>query len=450
MPNFAEYFENLQEIQYDGARLSGASLDSRKVETGNIFFACKGKDNDGNCFAQSALDNGAGIVIMDNPKLYRAVSGNKALVDDSLRAALSMGAKKLAVAKALKIAVTGSYGKTGVKDMLKLVLSKRYKTFATKGNNNNMLGVSLTACGMDDDTEVAVFEIGSNSTGEISALSAAITPQIAVITGLGYAHIGKFGSLAEIAREKLSITDGLSGTGVMVINEVFKEGLARKNIEISNRSITFGRTNSADIRLLDCTIIGKSLTFTVLTTDGEYSCALNYCYPHVAENFLAVVGVGRLLAIPYETMVDSLKEYKLHSGRGDIIEAGDITIIDDCYNASLESVERAIDGLNLINVSPKYALIGEIGEIDGHEDFVYGRLMIKTKEYPNINFIFSGDSYLKYPETINVNIASGENGIEEQLNRLSKGVVLIKASRKYGFEKYRDLLLKRRGGTGAL
>ncbi len=448
--DLAGYFNNLLDIKYDGGPVSGATLDSRGIEKGNIFFACKGEKADGNRFAQDALNSGASVVVMDNPELYSAVNGNKILVSDSRQAMLSMGAKKLASTGAVKIAVTGSYGKTGTKEMLKLVLSKKYKTYANKGNHNNILGVSLTACGMDDDAEVAIYELGSNAPGEISALSALVVPQIAVITGLGYAHVGRFGSIAEVAHEKLSIVDGLPASGVMVIHETFKDGLARKDAEMSGRAVTFGRTNSADIRMLDCVISGRMTSFTVSTADGEYPCMLSYPYPHIAENFLAVVAVGRLLAVPYDVITAALPEYRLPAGRGDIIEKGGLTVINDCYNASLEAVERAIDALSLLNTSPKYALIGEIGEIEGHEHFVYSRLMAKTKEYPNIHFIFSGVSYARYQESFNVAIAPHDGDTKYQLEKIDKGAVLIKASRRYGFEKYRDLLLSRAGDTDAL
>ncbi|MDR0454541.1 MAG: UDP-N-acetylmuramoyl-tripeptide--D-alanyl-D-alanine ligase [Deferribacteraceae bacterium] len=450
MTDFTEYFDGLLDIKYDGASVSGAEIDSRRVENGNIFFACKGKNADGNRFAQDAVDKGAAIVVMDDPGLYAAVTGNKALVNDSQSALLSMGAKKLATTSAIKIAVTGSYGKTSTKEMLKLVLSKKYKTYATKGNYNNSLGVSLTACGIDDDAEAAVFELGSNGIGEISALSAFVSPQIAVITGLGYAHVGKFGSIEAVAREKLSVADGLSESGVMVVHEVFKDDIARKYVKMLKRFVTFGRTDSADIRILDCIAAGNKLVFTISTADGEYPCTLNYLYPHIAENFLAAVAVGRLLSIPYDAITPALAEYTLPSGRGDVIEAGSFTIINDCYNASLEAVERAIDGLGLLGISPKYALIGEIGEIDGYEDFVYGRLMDKTKEYPDIRFIFSGVSYSNYKQTVNVIIAPFEDDTNRCLDKIDKGVVLIKASRMYGFEKYKNLLLSKTRSKNAV
>jgi UDP-N-acetylmuramoyl-tripeptide--D-alanyl-D-alanine ligase len=430
-----DYFENLLDISYDGALYCGAVLDSRLVKPGSIFFAVKGENTDGNLFAQQALDNGAAIAVMDSPEAYACVKGNKALVTSSLSALQYAGRRRLAESSTVRIAVSGSFGKTGTKEMLRQMLSGKYKTYASEQNHNNELGVLLTAAGMPEDVDVAVFELGSNAPGEIEALSRLVRPQIAVLTGLGNAHVGHFGSVEEIAREKLSITAGLENGGVLVANEVFAP--AFRKLGLAN-ALSFGRGRGADIRILDCTISGRVLHFTVSTTEGEYTCQLNYPYLHIAENFLAVFAVGRLMEVPVPAITRVPRNFAVPAGRGNIIERGKLTIIDDSYNASLEAVLRAIDSLSFF-AGAKYALIGGIGETGEHASEIYAKVAAEAARRPEISFILCGEFY-KGMEKANIHVTQTDEETRAALKNITEGSVLVKASHSFGFERYVRLL----------
>jgi UDP-N-acetylmuramoyl-tripeptide--D-alanyl-D-alanine ligase len=321
------------------------------------------------------------------------------------------------------------------------VLTKGFNAYATASNHNNMLGTLLTACGIPDSAQVVVFEMGSNGVGEIAALAKLIRPNIGVITGLGHAHIGKFGGLARIAYEKLSIADHLAPDGVMVCHESLSEGLKIKNSALFARSLIFGKGGHADVRLVECTMHGFKTGFTIATKDGEYEGRVNYPYPHLAENFLAAVAVGRLLNVPYDEIMTAANKIALPAGRGDIVKVGELNIINDCYNASLEAIIQAVTALDMISTTPKYALIGEIGEIDGYETIVYEKLVNKVKEYKNINFILSGISYTQCAAgNSNITVTKDEEETIAELKKIDSGVILVKASRKYGFERYINFL----------
>lgn len=437
--NVAGQIKNLLDASYADSIVYGAELDSRKVRKDEIFFAVKGSQADGNRYAQKAADAGAAVVVMDNPALYKEHKGNKILVQDTLETIFQLGRYKLDNTHAVKIAVTGSFGKTGTKDMLAHVLSSKYKVYATRGNHNNELGVLLTACGMPEDTEIAVFEIGSNAPGEIAQLSALIKPSVAIVTGAGHAHIGRFGTLRDVAREKLSVVSGLTGHKTLVVHESLKDMVDEINL---NQLFTFGKNNGADAVVKNFEINGRKLDFKVLIEYGEHPFTLNYPYSHLAVNFVGVFLVSELLDVPYEMVRDALADYKLASGRGEIIQAGRLCIIDDTYNASLEAVRSAIDSLGAIKISPKYALIGGIGEIEGYETYVYDEIMKCSEKYPEINFIFAGEAYAGHKTSANARVVDNSE-IESVLDGIKSGVVLLKASHSYGFDRYVAMLAKR-------
>jgi UDP-N-acetylmuramoyl-tripeptide--D-alanyl-D-alanine ligase len=185
---------------------------------------------------------------------------------------------------------------------------------------------------------------------------------------------------------------------------------------------------------------GFKVHFTVSTSDGDYEGGINYPYPHLVENFLAAVAVGRLLNVGYDDILASTKLLSLPSGRGDLVQCGELYIINDCYNASLEAVEKAIVSLDMIDYAPKYALIGEIGEIGGYELDIYERLLAKIRGYKDIKFILSGDSYMRFEPESNIVIVRGEEATVEALNGITKGLILVKASRSFGFERYIERL----------
>lgn len=441
----AGYLKNLIAIEASCVEITGAAIDSRLVEEGNIFFAFKGSGADGNKYASDALKKGASIVIMDDPEEYGKVSGNKALVLDSRGAVYDMAEKRAHDINVLKIAVTGSYGKTGTKDMLYDVLSTKFKVQASAGNYNNMLGLSITICGINDNTEIAVFELGSNAMGEIASLAGLIHPDIAVLTGLGYAHVGQFGSMPQIAYEKLTLVDYLAFDGKVAANEQFAVGLAlKKNIK---QVVTAG--NGAGVNLkIDYKIENDSLLFSI--NDEEY--IINYPYPHLAQNFALAVAVGKMLAVPYEDMKGAAKGYSPRKGRGNLIKAGELVIIDETYNASLEAVKSTLNSLKMFSVEPKYFLMGDIFEITGYEAVIYSEIIAMAKENREIKFILSGSPYGKYDVSgfSNITVAQAEDETVRALSEITSGIIAIKASRGCAFENYRDMLIERFGGENAL
>lgn len=408
--------------------ISGAYLDSRLVTKNSIFFCVKGENTDGNLYGKVAKENGSSLVIFDNEKYYNEFDGNKILVDDTVTYIYQLGKYNLDNYKGKKIVVTGSFGKTGTKEMLKQVFSYTGKVYGTVGNKNNLLGVSLTACGIDD-SPISVFEIGSNNPGEIEDLSKLIKPDVAIVTSVGHAHVGRFNGLENVIKEKISVIEGLKDNGVLILPYSIKKYLP-SNI----KAVTFGSHSNADIFIKDMKHNGDFITFNV--NDSNEKFKINHPYIHIAEGVLPIIASCRIFNINDEKISKAIENYKPIKGRGNIEKYGNITIIDDTYNAGFEAIIRSCESLNEINISPKYAIYGETGEIEGFENEIYNNVISLSEKYKDINFIFVGDEYTKFNNTDNRKIYKNKEDATNEVKSIKKGVILVKASRSKKFEYF--------------
>lgn len=425
------------------AATSGAVIDSRAVKQGDIFFAIKGENTDGNRYAANASLAGASLVVMDNAEEYAKVTGNKALVEDTVAALKSFGLYRLSRTKGKRVAVTGSFGKTSTKELMLLAYAESGSVYATPGNYNNDLGVAVTAAGADEDADILVFELGTNSAGEIAALSAYVRPEVAVVTGVGHAHVGRFGSVAAVAVEKMSIADGLVAGGVVIAHEdvlAYPEAVAGKPVQI------FGTSDKADIRMTEITRTGTGVSFRL----GNSVFVVNHIYDHFARNAALVASVGRLLGLSDAKTAAGLAKFAAPSGRGKIIEAEGLSIVDDCYNMSLEAAISAIRNVNATGIRPAYALIGEMAEIEGFEELLAEKLGSMAMECPAMTFLFSGPMYSGVRRLPNVQVAATREETRAMLDAVENGIILVKASRSRKFEEFVQYLVEKKGGARAV
>lgn len=410
-------------------------IDSRKVEEGDIFTALSGENTDGNLYAQNALDAGASLAIVEDKDIYEKLTGNKVLVRDGLSAIKSLGAYKLKNYKGTKIAITGSMGKTSTKELISSVLRTRKKVYTAYGNYNNELGVAICAANLNMRTSCAVFEFGTNSPGEIEQLSLYIKPHIAVLTGIGHAHIGRMGSMEKLAEEKLSIIKGMNG-GTLWVNESCRMYLDEKILGAVDVKY-FGTGMNADVILADAGRNNREqFYFTAVYKGIPYCFMLNHPYDHFIANSLAAIGIGFEMELDYQDVMTGILAFKPVTGRGAMVNVGKIKVIDDTYNAGFESIMSAVKNLAEIGAAKKYAIIGEMGEIEGFEEMLYLKLYKLAKSTENINFIFVGQNYCKFAETANITIAPTKEKANETVALIEEGLVLIKASRARKFEDF--------------
>lgn len=427
-------------------------IDSRRVEYSDIFFALEGEHVDGNDFAKEAIEKGAIFVVMDNKEAFYELNyPNKILVKDSQKALENFGKYMIANYEGVKIAVTGSAGKTSTKSMLASVIGKKYPVYESFKNFNNKLGVAYSASNIDLDSEYAIFELGTNSYGELKLLSEYIKPHAAVVTNIGMSHIGMFEDINALAREKLSILNSLPPSdkegglnGEVWLHKSCKKYMndfeAAGNLAAKLNIHYFGDDEDSDIRMEEIRR-NNHIDYVVGLGDKKYEFRINHVYEHFAMNSLIPVAVGTKLDIPYNDIFDAIAGFRPLEGRGTFINKdGRISVIDDSYNASFDSILAAIEDIHKIQRDKKYAVIGEMAEIGKFANHFCNELFSVARSQRDIIFLFTGESYTAFNESVNVHIFKNKNELKNYLSKQNEGIFLVKASRSQKFEDIVEFL----------
>lgn len=325
----------------DNTLCKSFSKDTREINSGDVFVGIRGDVYDGNTFYKEAIKNGASVVILDNKEVIDEVDDKYTivLVDDSLEAIAKLAKYKRSLYDIPVVAVTGSVGKTSVKDIIYKVLSTQYKVLCTKGNMNNHIGLPFTILGLDDHNTLVV-EMGMNHFNEIHNLSNIAKPTIAVITNIGTAHIGNLGSRENILKAKLEILDGML-EGTLIINN--DDDLLR-TVKYEHL-ITIGIENDSDY-------MAKEIEFSAFKSNfyiGDDYISLPIGSKAFIYNALFAYAVGIKLGISRDNIINALEEFKLSPHRLEVINCKNYTIIDDTYNASLDSVKNSLSLLNKVS-----------------------------------------------------------------------------------------------------
>ena len=356
--------------------IGGASIDTRTLAAGDLFFAIRGDARDGHDFVRDALARGAGaaVVLADRADALAdagpvlAVPGEGA--DPILDAMTRLGRAARARTDAAIVAVTGSVGKTGTKEALRHVLSAQGPTHASVASYNNHWGVPLTLARMPEATRYGVFEIGMNHAAEILPLTAMVAPDVALVVTVEPVHIEHFPSLAAIADAKGEIFAGLAPGGVAVINRDnphYERLLAHARASRAGRVITFGEHPEADVRaarihvrpdlsVVDASVMGVPLTYR-LGTPGR----------HVAMNSLGVLACIHALGADLAGAAQSLASLAPPVGRGARtalrVRDGEAFLVDESYNANPASMRAALSTLNGIDTGAEGRRIAVLGDM---------------------------------------------------------------------------------------
>lgn len=351
------------------AAWSGAIVDSRVETAGRLFFAVAGERTDGHAFAAGAFATGSPAVVVSDAAVLPALDAAGApylLVRDTRRALTALARAYRAGLDARVVAITGSGGKTTTKEYVRAVLRTRYRVHANPGNLNSLVGVPLTVLDADENCEYLVCEVGANRLGEIDALGDLLHPDVAVITNIGDAHVGYFGSRDAIAREKGALLRHIAAGGRAVLprDDDYFDTL---NSMVQGRAFSFGRSAGADYRLSNVGFADGRLVFTVngvelrLPALGEYN-AMNAC---------AAFAVGEACGIDVARMREAFASARPMPGRGRIHEAGGVTLIDESYNASPASVRKSLAMLASLPATRRIAVLGEMRELGEHADALH-------------------------------------------------------------------------------
>jgi UDP-N-acetylmuramoyl-tripeptide--D-alanyl-D-alanine ligase len=340
------------------------SIDSRTVGAGQLFFAVKGERLDGHDFVAHALEKGAVAAVVSKDQAHR-YSGEKRLlvVEDTLVAlqVLATGVRKL-WGKPL-IGVTGSAGKTTTKEAIAHVLSQRYRVLKSEGNFNNHFGLPLMLLKLEPEHDVAVIEMGMSHAGEIRALAKISQPEIGVVTNVAAVHLEFFDSLAGIARAKYELIEALPASGTAVIN-ADDEYVSQFGRGFKGKVIRYGTGPNADVRAENIRSKGAQGTeFDVVMGGSRQAVLLQLVGQHNVLNALAAVAVGVQRGLSFGDAVMALATLAPAEKRGQVLQMGNITVINDCYNSNPKALEAMVDALTTMKATRRIVVAGEMLEL---------------------------------------------------------------------------------------
>ncbi len=345
--------------------ITGMSIDSRTVKEGDCFFAIQGPNFDGHDFVEEAFAKGAACAVV-NKNYCTAGQVQKTVlkVEDTIKALGTLARYYRQKCNFKVITITGSAGKTTTRHIINTVLSKHFRVHQSPKNFNNDIGLPLTLLGAEPGTEIVIAELGTNKTGEISYLSKIACPDIALITNIYTAHLAGFGFLDAIVKEKASIAVGLKKDGLLIVNSDFEKNI-EPYIDKNVRSFTFGEGKNPDIKAHDVHLVGVTSRFTIDDTTVELPL------PGRANfyNALAAWAVCKQFGVKISDFARSIKSFKAIPMRAEILQLGNLTILNDCYNANPASMKSALQILSAIDPAKRRrhvficADMDELGEL---------------------------------------------------------------------------------------
>ncbi|MCU9615152.1 UDP-N-acetylmuramoyl-tripeptide--D-alanyl-D-alanine ligase [Caldibacillus lycopersici] len=364
---------NMIDVQNDCASfadtlITGVSFNTRTIEKGNLFIPLKGETRDGHEFVQLAFNQGAAVSLWQRDVPNPPKNVPLLIVEDTL-VAMQQLAQSYRKELSLKVvAVTGSNGKTTTKDMLAELLSLKYKVQKTSGNFNNHLGLPLTILGLEDDTEVAVLEMGMNHFGEIDLLTNIANPDAAVITNIGDAHLQELGSREGIAKAKMEILNGLKSNGLFVFPG--EEPLitnALKNIPNNWKVRTFGKHDSNDVYPTSLKMTESGSVFEINESNDIFQMPVLGEYN--VMNALAAMLVASEWGVPFEQMNKAFANLKLTTMRMEMSDGiNGSHVLNDAYNASPTSMKAVIELVSsLEGYTKKIVVLGDMLELGPNE-----------------------------------------------------------------------------------
>ena len=441
---------------HDFEKIEGISIDERTIKRGELFIALIGENFDGHNFVESAISKGACGVLVSNMTIAKKYNG--LFVDDTKEALINIGKFARNRFSGITIGITGSSGKTSTNYLLSIALSQFGKTHKTLGNNNNIIGLSLTLSRLPHDFNFCVLELGMNNSGEIRELSKIAKPNIALITNVSISHIHNFKNEKGIAKAKSEIFLGLEKNGIAIINSdnAWKNFLIAEAKKVNAKIHLFGHSQSSNTQIVK--LVDKNEGSTIYYDKIE-NLHLKYLNITQAENVIASISVIKELKLETKKVTKVISKLKPLSGRGEklIIDFDckqKTIIIDDSYNANPASMKAAL--YNFINLKIKYsefesvAIIGDMLELGKSSKELHLDLVpILKKINPNLLLTVG-----KYSKTISDKLKSTTNchsyvevsQLIQEIRQFIKPnqIVLLKGSNGTGLWKlvpiFRDII----------
>ena len=362
--------------KYEDIEFFGANNDTRLIQPGQLFIVLQGA-RDGHDFIPNAMEKGAAAALCS-----RQVGDYPAIIVEDPRIALGDIAREERKRIGCKVVgITGSVGKSTTKEMVATVLEGTYKIHKTPVNHNNDIGMPMAILAMPEDTEVAVLEMGMNHFREMAYLSSVATPDISVIVNIGTMHIEHLGSIEGIRKAKLEILEGMKPDGLLLLNgdDVMLRELPETPVQ---KVIRFGSNEDCVVQVKDLLDTESGLKFRVGSYCTEFTVELALEGSHFVADAMAAVAVGLTLDVPALRIQERLRMFRNMAGRQEIYQAGEYTIISDCYNAGPESMAAALLVLGR-KKGRRIAVLGdmlELGDCSWAEHYRIGRIAAENTD----------------------------------------------------------------------
>jgi len=411
------------------------STDTRQIIPGSIFFSLKGPKFNANAFAEEALQKGAAYAVVDEVAFVK--NEKYILVEDGLQSLQQLAAYHRSQLKIPIIGLTGSNGKTTSKELLHTVLATKFKTFATKGNLNNHIGVPLSVLSIDSSFEIAVIEMGANHVGEIAALAKIADPTHGFITNIGKAHIGTFGGFENIVRAKSELYQYLiEHNGQVFINS--------QNPILSNMAKRFKSPlfypAAGDYYHAEFISADPFIKFKAENSD-EVQTKLLGAYNF--ENIAAALCIGKFFGVDARSANAAVANYQPENMRSQIVKKGTNTIILDAYNANPSSMTAAIENMAAMKAERKVLILGDMYELEKEAEQEHRNIgkLVHEMGFENI-FLVGALFKSALSEIPSAKHFESKQLLMDELRKhpLNNSTILVKASRGIGLETVVEVL----------
>lgn len=422
---------NIEELYKIYLQYPHIQTDTRKLKAGDLFFALKGPNFNGNAFVKSALQAGAAGAVIDEPAFE--VPGKTILVDDVLTALQQLANHHRRQFDIPFVAITGSNGKTTTKELVHAVLSEKYKVYTTEGNLNNHIGIPLTLLKIKSDAEMAVIEMGANHLHEIESYCRITEPTHGLITNCGKAHLEGFGSIEGVRKGKGELFDYLrtrSNTTAFIMNDYDYLREMSKGIA---KIITYG-TGDADVTghideggtFLQADVSVHSTKTTIKTQlVGSYNL----------PNVLAAVAVGDEFGVTTGRICSAIQHYKPSNSRSQLVEAGSNRIILDAYNANPSSMKLAIENFAAAGAAKKILMLGAMAEMGAETAAEHDALIAQIKNHRWNTVVLVGKPFQPFKDEFTYFDDSAAAAEWARQQNFENSYFLIKGSRSSQMEK---------------
>ena len=406
-------------------------IDSRIIEKNDIFITLQGKNTNGYKYIEYVIDKAS--LIITNKKIKFKNKTPIIKVKNTKKALIKIGKynRKKYIDKPL-IAITGSVGKTTTKELIGNIFKTKYNILKTRKNYNNEIGVSLMLSEIREKHDIIILELGMNHKGEIKKLSKLCKPTTSIITNIGTAHIGNLKTQENILKAKLEIIKGMK-KGDLIINETdyyLNKIKPKKNISII-------KTNERNISNIT---LNEKLNFDINIKNNNYKINFNIPNKYLIENILLGIKTAIIYQIPVNNIIKAINAFKSPNNRGEIIQLNNnITLINDTYNASLESIKGSLSMLENIK-KEKLAIIGDVLEVGDSYEQIYKQIEKELLKIENLNIITVG-TYTKIINT-GIHFNNNEELIEYlKTKKLNNIEILLKGSRNMHLEEIKEYLI---------